>query len=115
MAQRIVNEMDFARFGVKGVYLIGSTRNATGGPEADIDLIIHHDGPAASRHELELWLDGWSLALAELNFQRSGHKARHLLDLRFVTSDDIANQAGVAAKIGAAADAARRISPGGNF
>ncbi len=37
-------------FGVKACYLSGSTKNATAGPESDIDLIIHID---ADRQQLE--------------------------------------------------------------
>jgi pyruvate,water dikinase len=114
MAQRIAAEMDLTRFGVRDIYLIGSTRNGTAGPDADIDLIIHFTGTAAMKHELELWLEGWSLALAEMNYLRTGYKRKTLLDIRFVTDGDIARQIGFAAKIGAATDAARCLTLGGN-
>jgi pyruvate,water dikinase len=61
-----------------------------------------------------LWLEGWSLALAEMNYLRTGYKRKTLLDIRFVTDGDIARQIGFAAKIGAATDAARCLTLGGN-
>jgi len=112
MAQKIASELDAKRFGVKGVYLIGSTKNGTAGPEADIDLIIHFSGPPSLKQELELWLEGWSLALAEMNYLRTGYKRETLLDVRFVTEEDIAKQTGLAAKIGAASDPARPLAIG---
>jgi hypothetical protein len=112
MAQKIASELDARRFNVKGVYLLGSTRDATAGADADIDLIIHCDGSPAVRRELELWLEGWSLALAEINHQKTGCKRSHLLDVRFVTSENVAKRAGIAARIHAATDPARRLAPG---
>jgi len=112
MAQKIASELDARRFNVKGVYLFGSTRDATAGADADIDLIIHCDGSPAVQRELELWLEGWSLALAEINYQKTGCKRSHLLDARFVTSENVAKREGIAARIHAATDPARRLAPG---
>jgi predicted nucleotidyltransferase len=112
MAQRIASELDAERFGVKGVYLIGSTRNGTADPKADIDLIVHFGGSPALKQELELWLEGWSLALGEINYLRTGYKRKTLLDVRFVTEEDIAKQTSFAAKIGAATDPALRLTLG---
>ncbi len=99
MAQKIAAEMAAARFGVKGVYLTGSTKNGTAGPDADIDLIIHFEGTPEKKRELQLWLDGWSLALAEMNYLKTGTKRESFLDVRFVTGEEIAKQARFAAKI----------------
>ena len=55
------------RFGVKGIYLFGSTKNATAGPQSDIDLMIHFDGDNKQRQDLLVWLEGWSLSLSEIN------------------------------------------------
>jgi pyruvate, water dikinase len=114
MAQKIAAHLDSARFGVQDIYVIGSTRNGTAAPDADIDLIIHFRGTPAVRHELELWLEGWSLALAEMNYLRTGSKRKRLLDIRFITDEDIAKHTGIAAKIGAVTDPARRLTLGGN-
>lgn len=112
MAQKVATEMDTARFGVKDVYVIGSTKNGTAGPDADIDLIIHFRGTPSMKRELELWLEGWGLALAEMNYLRTGYRCRNLLDVRFVTDEDISRHFGFAAKIGAASDQARCLTLG---
>jgi predicted nucleotidyltransferase len=91
------------------VYLFGSTKNATAGPGSDIDLIVHVGGTPQQTEELAQWLDGWSLALAEMNYLRTGHRADRLLDVHFVTDEDIAARRSYAAKIGAVTDAARRL------
>ena len=44
MAQRIAAQVDPQLFGVKAFYLIGSTKNATAGPDSDIDLLLHLQG-----------------------------------------------------------------------
>ncbi len=45
--ERMAELMDPARFGVKAMYLFGSTKNATAGPQSDIDLLIHFNGTQA--------------------------------------------------------------------
>jgi hypothetical protein len=109
MAERIAEEADPVRFGVKAIWLIGSVKNATAGPGSDIDLVVHVDGTDETRRELAAWLEGWSVCLAELNYLRTGVKSDGLLDVHLVTDDDIANQTSFAAKIGAVTDAARAL------
>ncbi len=112
MAQKIAATMDTERFGVKGIYVVGSTNNGTAGPDADIDLIIHFEGTPAMKHDLELWLEGWSLALAEMNYLKTGYKRKSLLDVRIVNAEDIAKQKGLGAKIGSITDPARCLTLG---
>ncbi|MBI5865347.1 MAG: nucleotidyltransferase domain-containing protein [Planctomycetes bacterium] len=109
MAERLAGQLDAARLGVVGLYIFGSTENGTAGPGSDIDLLIHFRGTPAQRTELERWLDGWSRALAEINFLRSGYRTPTLLDVHFVTDEDIARKTSYAAKIGAITDAARPL------
>jgi pyruvate, water dikinase len=109
MARRIAGEMDPVRFGVKGFYLIGSTKNGTAGAGADIDVVLHVADSAGLHNELQTWLEGWSLCLAEMNYLRTGVERPGLLDVRLVTDDDIARQLGFAAKIGAVTDPAKPL------
>lgn len=104
--------LDPVRFGVRGFYVFGSTKNATAGPDSDIDLLIHFDGTPVQRLELEGWLEGWSLCLAEINYERTGHKHERLLDVHIITNEDIANRNSYALKIGAVTDAARPLPVG---
>jgi predicted nucleotidyltransferase len=112
MAERIAASADKDRFGVKAMYVIGSAKNATAGPASDIDLIIHFDGDDGQRRALEDWLDGWSRSLAEVNFLRTGYRCDRLLDIHYVTDEDIRKRTSFAAKIGAVTDAARPLKLG---
>jgi len=113
MAERIAAELDPVRFGVKAVYLIGSTKNATAGPSSDIDLLVHVTGDEAQRAELYTWLDGWGRCLAELNYQRTGYSTGPLLDVHLVTDEDVTQRTSYAAKIGAVTDPALELPVGG--
>jgi pyruvate, water dikinase len=109
MAQRLASELDPARFGVLALYVFGSTKNGTAGPGSDIDLILHVAGTQQQQRDLELWLEGWSLSLAEMNFLRTGYRSDGLLDVKLVTDDDIARHSTYAVKIAAVTDPARRL------
>jgi len=109
MAQKIAEELDPQKFGVQGLYLIGSTKNGTAGPNADIDLIVHFRGTEEMKCALMYWLEGWSQCLSEMNYLRSGYETDGLLDVRIVSDQDIAGQSDYAAKIGAVTDAARPL------
>jgi hypothetical protein len=112
MAERLAADVDPARFGVKGLYVFGSTKNATAGPASDIDLIVHFAGDARTREALHTWLDGWSRCLAEMNYLRTGYRSDGLLDLHVITDEDIATRTSFAAKIGAVTDPARPLPLG---
>ncbi|HPC82142.1 MAG TPA: PEP/pyruvate-binding domain-containing protein [Thermoanaerobaculaceae bacterium] len=109
MAERIAASLDGARFGVVAAYVLGSTKNATAGPCSDIDLVLHVRGTEEQRQALRLWLEGWSLALDELNFARVGARTGGLLDVHFVTDEDIAARTSFAVRIGASTDPAREL------
>ncbi len=55
------------------------------------------------------WLQGWSSSLAEMNYLRTGHQSTGLLDVQFVTDEDITLKRGYAAKIDAATNPARPL------
>jgi pyruvate, water dikinase len=112
MAERIAAGVDADRFGVKAMYVFGSTKNATAAAGSDIDLLVHVDADPARQQALRLWLEGWSDSLAEMNFLRTGHRARGLLDVHFVTDEDIARQSSYAVKIRAVTDPARPLPLG---
>ncbi|RLC41977.1 MAG: pyruvate, phosphate dikinase [Candidatus Coatesbacteria bacterium] len=109
MAEHIALQLDPKRFGVAGIYVFGSTKNATAGPQSDIDILIHFRGSDSQREELMLWLEGWSLCLDEMNYLRTGYRTGGLLDVHIVTDEDIKNKTSYAAKIDAVTDAARPL------
>lgn len=109
MVEQVASQLDSERFGVAGFYVFGSTKNATAGFSSDIDIIVHFRGNDEQRRELALWLEGWSLCLDEINYLRTGYRTGGLLDVHFVTDDDIKKKTSFAVKIGAVTDAARPL------
>ena len=109
MAQRIAEQLDAQRFGVKAFYLIGSTKNGTAGPRSDIDMLLHFEGTEDQGNDLLLWLDGWSRCLAEVNYLRTGYQCEGLLDAHLIMDADIAERSSYAVKIGAVTDPAREL------
>jgi pyruvate,water dikinase len=109
MAQRIAAQVDPQLFGVKAFYLIGSTKNATAGPDSDIDLLLHLQGTEDQQRELLLWLEGWSRCLSEINFLRTGYRTEGLLDVHLITDADITARSRYAVKIDAITDPARKL------
>ncbi len=97
------------RFGVGAIYLIGSVKNATAGPMSDIDLIIHFRGTRGQREELAGWLRKCDAELSRINCARTGHVTESMLDLHFITDEEIKNRTGFAVHIGAVTDAAKLL------
>lgn len=114
MAETIVKNMGpkeeaFDRFGVKAVYVLGSVKNAASGPASDIDLLIHRDNDKKKNEILTIWLEGWGLSLARQNFLFTGYETGNLLDIHYITDDDISNGNSYALKINAVTDSAKLI------
>ena len=109
MARRIAANLDRERFGVVGLYLIGSAKHETGGAGSDIDLLVHMRGTDRQRADLELWMEAWSQALAEMNYLRSGQKVDGLVDAHIITDEDIARGDSYASKIDAPTDPAKKL------
>lgn len=109
MAERVAAQLDPARFGVKAVYVIGSTKRGTAGPSSDIDLLVHFRGSAQQLSELKLWLEGWSLALDEANYLRTGLRTGGILDVHVITDDDVKSKSSFALKVSSSTDPARNL------
>jgi len=109
MVECIAANFDLERFGVAGLYLIGSTKNATAGPASDIDLMVHFQGTPTQHSELMCYLDGCSTCLSEINYQRTGYRTKGLLDVHIITDEDMKDRTSYATKIGAVTDAARPL------
>ena len=110
MCERIASLIDPDRFGVVGMWVFGSTKNATAGSGSDIDLLVHFRGDDELRAQLLLWLEGWSLSLAHMNYLRTGYRTDGLLDVHIITDKDIEEKTSYAVKAEAVTDAARPLS-----
>ena len=106
MAEQIANRMDMNAYGVKGIYLFGSTNNCTAKLNSDIDLIIHFDGTSEQKEALDSWLKGWSMALSDINYLNTGYISNGLLDVHYVTDQDIKDKSPFAIKINSVFDPA---------
>ena len=56
------------RFGIKNMYILGSTSSTRAQEGSDIDLMINFSGNEKQKKELTVWLEGWSLCLDEVNY-----------------------------------------------
>ena len=109
MAERLVQAMEPRRFGVKAVYLHGSVKDGTSGPDSRIDLLVHFSGTDRQKTLLEFWFEGWSRALSEMNFSRTGVMVEDLLDVTYLSDDEVEGRTGPASQIGAVTNPARRL------
>jgi len=87
-AERIASTIDPARFGVQAIYLFGSTEVGNADVGSDIDLIVVRDGDTQQQSDLEIWLEGWSLCLAEVSFQLYGVPSHGLLDVKYLNPEE---------------------------
>jgi hypothetical protein len=87
-AERIASAIDPARFGVHEIYLFGSTESGDAGMGSDIDLIVVGNGDSGQRRDLQIWLEGWSLCLAEISFQLYGVPSHGLLDVKYLGPEE---------------------------
>lgn len=85
-AERIAAAIDPIRFGVQAVYLFGSTEAGDANVGSDIDLLVIWNGDARRLSEFQVWLEGWSLCLAEISFQLYGVPSEGLLDVKYLHS-----------------------------
>jgi hypothetical protein len=100
-AERIAAAIDPRRFGVRAVYLFGSTEAGTAGPGSDIDLLVVWEGEPRAREHLQLWLEGWSLCLAEVSFQLQGLPSQGLLNVRLLEPEQAETEIRAYARAGA--------------
>ncbi len=108
--EEIAASMDVDLYGVKGIYVIGSTKEGTAGPESDIDIIVHQVEDEEKRDALLSRLIGWDEKMCQENLDRTGVEMERILDVHIVTDDDIANKTSWATHIDSPYNPARKIS-----
>lgn len=110
VAEKIAYSLDFSKYDIEAVYLIGSTKEAKAGPGSDIDLLIHFHGDNTQLEQLKAWLDGWGMGLAELNYHKTGYlTCGSLIDYHIITDEDIERKTSYAVMIGATENSARLL------
>ena len=88
-AEYIASKINANKYGVKDVYLFGTTYHKTATANSDIDLLIHFAGTEEQKVLLNHWLDGWSQALTEMNYNQFGYRIEPYLDVSFITDDEL--------------------------
>ena len=93
IAERIADYADMDKLQIKAIYLVGSVKEGTSGPASDIDLIVYIDEDARTDIQIKAWINGWSQALTEFNYKKTGYKVEDgLIDLHIVSDEDIRNK-----------------------
>lgn len=87
-AEALADNLDPERFGVSRVFLGGSTARGDAGPGSDIDLFVVGNGSEEQRGNLSLWIEGWSLCLAEVALHQTGQPfPRGILNIKWLEED----------------------------
>jgi len=84
IVSEIASQLEAKRFGIKELFLAGSSQNQTASAASDIDLIVYFSGTDEQKNNLDNWFEGWSLCLDEINYQRTGFKAGGLLHIKYI-------------------------------
>ena len=107
--EEIAASLDVDLYGLRGIYVVGSTKEGTAGPESDIDIIVHQVEDEEKRDALFSRLIGWDEKICQENQERTGIEMEKILDVHVVTDDDIANKTSWATHIDSPYNPARMI------
>jgi hypothetical protein len=112
MAERIAFHCGGQPWGVRGVYYVDESDGRDFDPSGPIKLVIHFAGTGRQRKDIETWLNGWSLSLAEMNYFRTGFHSDGLLEVHFLTDEKIRGEMDVALRIKAPSEVVRELPLG---
>ncbi len=107
--KKIGRKLDADLYGIKGLYVVGSTKEATAGARSDIDLIVHISDDKEKKGKLENWFSKWDKKLVEENKERTDVEVDNILDVHYVTDADIKNNTSWASHIKSRYRSAREI------
>lgn len=114
MLEQLAASTDLKKYGIRAMYVIGSTKDASAGPGSDIDLLVHFMGNEEQKCMLKTYMEGWGRCLGFMNYRRTGYKTEgSLIDLHIVTDEDIRKKDSYAAMIGSSENSARLLKSDG--
>jgi len=87
--KEMAEDLDPDLYGVEGLYVVGSTKEATARPRSDIDLIVHFSGSQEQKDKLDNWFSRWDKRLVQQNEERTDIELNEILDVHYVTDEDI--------------------------
>ena len=109
MVKQIAKNLDAARFGIKELYVFGSSVDRTARPYSDIDLIVYFQGTQNQKRDFLAWIEGWSHCLTQINFEKTGYIVKNILDIKFITGFDINNNTALIKKMNSLQDFAKKL------
>jgi pyruvate,water dikinase len=112
MAERIAHHCGVQGWGIRSVYFVDTSDAGESDPASPIKLIVHFLGGGKQRKDLETWLQGWSLSLAEMNYFRTGFHSDGLLDVHYLTDEKVRGEKDVASRLNIASDSVRELPLG---
>ncbi|HSA95425.1 MAG TPA: PEP/pyruvate-binding domain-containing protein, partial [Acidobacteriota bacterium] len=112
MAERIAFYVGSQKWGVRGVYFIDPSEGQETDPASPIRLALTISAGGRQRKEVETWLHGWSLSLAEMNYFRTGFHSDGLLDVHYLSDEKIRSERDVAERLKVRADIVRELPLG---
>ncbi len=92
MAVKIAQNIQRSYFGIKGIYLFGSTNAMTATQGSDIDILIYIAEDQPHFAELKAYLSKWDYILSEINYINNGIESPYLLDIHYITDQDRVNK-----------------------
>jgi len=87
--KELSENIDPELYGIKALYLIGSTKTGEAGPASDIDLIVHFKGTEEQKEKLMTYFEKIGKKLSKENKERTGIETEGLLDIHIITEEDI--------------------------
>ncbi len=112
MAERIAIHCGSRPWDVRGIYYLDESEGGEVDPAGPIKLVVHFLGSGRQRKEIETWLQGWSLSLAEMNYFRTGFPSDGLLEVHFLTDEKLRGERDVALRLKVASDVVRELPLG---
>jgi len=94
--QQLAAKLDPHRFGVAGFYVVGGDQLGKQAETGKIEVLIHFRGTDEQRELLQLWLEGWSRCLDEMNYQCGGRRCGGMLNVGYISDSNIMNRTGPA-------------------
>jgi len=89
IAENIASKLDGQKYGVKSIYLFGTTFIKTATMNADVDLAVHFVGTEEQKMLLNQWFKGWNDSLADINYYQTGIRTEKFIDVFYITDEDI--------------------------
>lgn len=90
--EKMLDALNFNKYGIRAIYLFGTVYNRTAKESSDIDLLVHYDGGQENLIALKAWFEPWNFLLQEIIFTTTGFRLKKALDVHYVTDAECNEQ-----------------------